>query len=353
VAVVRNTVARLELQSGKKLQAVITDQGSKYVNGEMAAYFGEKGVFHQTTARCSLEQNGVAERLNWVLMERARAMLIESELPDEMWAEAVVTANNIRNRTPVSAHGKTPWEAFYGKKPDVSHMRVFGARAFMHVPGALRHKLEPVSEKGRFVGYEANAKAYRILREQDNRVIVSRDVIVDERAKGSKPRSEFEVSPVEAPGEKPGLNGEPIRAAQNPREENPNGKKDEKKDGEVEKDIGGTEEIGETGESGDGLEKRYPTRERRAPGEWYRANMAADGKETEPQTYEEVLAGPDAELWRRAMDEEFAPLLENGTWELEKLPEGFKALPMKWVYKIKRDANGNNEHYKARLVAKG
>jgi hypothetical protein len=220
------------------------------------------------------------------------------------------------------------------------------------VPGALRHKLEPVSEKGWFIGYEADAKAYGILQERNNRVIVSRDVIVDERAKGNEPRSELEVSPVEALGEKPGLNGEPARATQNPRKESPNGKKDEKKDGEVEEDTGETEEIGGTGESGDGVEKRYPTRERRAPGEWYQANMAADGKETEPQTYEEALAGPDAELWRRAMDEEFASLLENGTWELEKLPDGFKALPMKWVYKIKRDANGNIEPYKARLVAK-
>jgi hypothetical protein len=66
-----------------------------------------------------------------------------------------------------------------------------------------------------------------------------------------------------------------------------------------------------------------------------------------------ALARANAALWRRAMDEEFALLLENGTWELEKLPDGFKALPMKWVYKIKRDANGNIERYKAPLVAKG
>jgi hypothetical protein len=61
--------------------------------------------------------------------------------------------------------------------------------------------------------------------------------------------------------------------------------------------------------------------------------MAANGKETEPQTYEVALAGPGAELWRRAMDEEFASLLEKGTWELEKLLDGFKALPMKWCTK--------------------
>jgi hypothetical protein len=41
------------------------------------------------------------------------------------------------------------------------------------------------------------------------------------------------------------------------------------------------------------------------------------------------------------------------TWELEKLPDGFKALPMKWVYKFKRYANRNIERYKACLMAKG
>jgi hypothetical protein len=114
----------------------------------------------------------------------------------------------------------------------------------LHVPGALRHKLEPVSEKGWFIGYEADAKAYRILRERDNRVIVSWDVIMDERAKGSDPRSEFEVSPKEAFGEKAGLSGE-----------TPNEKEDEKKDGEVEEVTGKIGKIGETGKSGEVVER--------------------------------------------------------------------------------------------------
>ncbi len=46
-------------------------------------------------------------------------------------------------------------------------------------------------------------------------------------------------------------------------------------------------------------------------------------------------------------------LLENGTWELVERPEGVKLIPMKWVYKVKRDAQGNVERYKSCLVAKG
>jgi hypothetical protein len=88
-------------------------------------------------------------------------------------------------------------------------------------------------------------------------VILSWDVILDERAKGSKPRSEFEVSPVEAPEEKPELNREPVRAAQNPWEESPNGRKDDEKDGKVEEDTGETEEIGEPGRVG--MERRNGT----------------------------------------------------------------------------------------------
>src|SRR3569833_2858557 len=59
-------------------------------------------------------------------------------------------------------------------------MRVVGARAYRHVPKQRRRKLEPVSERCVFVGYEPDSKAYRVLRESDGKIMISRDVIFDE-----------------------------------------------------------------------------------------------------------------------------------------------------------------------------
>ena len=90
------------------------------------------------------------------------------------------------------------------------------------------------------------------------------------------------------------------------------------------------------------------------PSEWWKAPaFVAKVATDDPATYAEAMAAPDSELWQRAMDEEIASLYANSTWELERLPDGAKALPVKWVYKVKRDAKGNIERYKARLVVKG
>ena len=54
-----------------------------------------------------------------------------------------------------------------------------------------------------------------------------------------------------------------------------------------------------------------------------------------------------------AMKDELSSTLQNEVWKLVELPKGCKLIGYKWVYKIKRDSNGQVERYKARLVAKG
>ena len=74
---------------------------------------------------------------------------------------------------------------------------------------------------------------------------------------------------------------------------------------------------------------------------------------SEPSTLDEALASEEAELWQQAMDEEMASLLKNNTWTLEYPPSGITPIPVKWVFKVKRDSTGSVERFKARLVAKG
>ena len=80
-----------------------------------------------------------------------------------LWAEAARIVVYVHNRSPHRVLGnKTPKEMFSGKKPEVSHLRIFGCPIFIHVPKEKRMKLEPSGRKGIFVGYSETSKAFRI-----------------------------------------------------------------------------------------------------------------------------------------------------------------------------------------------
>jgi len=69
-----------------------------------------------------------------------------------------------------------------------------------------------------------------------------------------------------------------------------------------------------------------------------------------PSSYQEAVG--DAE-WVAAMDSDMQSINKNQTWELVKLPAGHKPIGLKWVYKLKRNEDGEVVKHKARLVAKG
>jgi hypothetical protein len=94
----------------------------------------------------------------------ARSLLKAMELPGTFWGEAVKTALYILNRAPSrSLDGVTPYEAWFGKKPNVQHFRIFGCVAHVKRLGPGVHKLADRSFPGIFVGYEEGSKAYRVF----------------------------------------------------------------------------------------------------------------------------------------------------------------------------------------------
>jgi hypothetical protein len=73
----------------------------------------------------------------------------------------------------------------------------------------------------------------------------------------------------------------------------------------------------------------------------------------EPATYAKVMMDPDFEKWQSAMRSEIDSMGDNKVWNLIGPPNGVKAIECKWIYKKKKDMDGNVHIYKARLVAKG
>ena len=75
--------------------------------------------------------------------------------------------------------------------------------------------------------------------------------------------------------------------------------------------------------------------------------------EDDPINFHQAMQSSNSQKWIEAMNEEYKSMQDNKVWELIPLPEGVKPIGCKWIFKTKRDANGNVERYKARLVAKG
>jgi hypothetical protein len=81
--------------------------------------------------------------------------------------------------------------------------------------------------------------------------------------------------------------------------------------------------------------------------------FVASWEPSEPKTFREAMQRPDADLWYQAAVKEMEAHIENGTWELVKLPPSRKAIGSRWVFKVKCNADGSIERYKACVVAKG
>ena len=101
----------MENQTEKKIKALRTDNGGEFCKKEFEELCKKCGIARQKTTPYTPQQNGVVERMNRTLMEKARSMLSGTGLGQEFWAEAVETACYLVNRSPSSAlEDKTPHE---------------------------------------------------------------------------------------------------------------------------------------------------------------------------------------------------------------------------------------------------
>jgi len=170
-----------EKQTWLQVKCLRLDGGGEYFSSEFTTYLKMHGIQRQFTCRYISQQNGVVEKKNKHIAEVAHALMADKSMPHHYWVEAIATIVYIINRTPTATvHGMTPEEKYSGRKLDLSHLKVFGCIAYVHVLDELRTKLDSKAKKCVFIGYSLKQKGYKCYNLVTHEMRVSRDVVFDE-----------------------------------------------------------------------------------------------------------------------------------------------------------------------------
>lgn len=345
-------------------------------------------------------------------MDRVRTILIESGLPLSLWAEATAYSIYTKNRCPTQAvDGKTPYEVLYGNKPNISHLRAFGSKCFVHNDQPNRSKLDPRAFEAIFIGYSLHSKAWKYYCPETRKSGKSRNVKFDESVGSSvdRLRLEGEVSAAEnsnhenfllpilemiapTPNPPPNIQSNTNTLAPAPPEN--------------------TVPVASAPVAPAPKKRKPPTKAIIPPRDtWRRSKRIAgipaypaaasitqtvdarpvetlpplpdsDGEPEleiesdddddevaqfaylvddnafilsgeEPKSFKEATESPDCLHWESAMDDEINSVTSIGTFDLVKLPPNREAIGSKWVYRLKRDPAGEISRHKARIVALG
>ncbi|KAH9728536.1 hypothetical protein KPL70_009073 [Citrus sinensis] len=343
----------IETQTNRKVRRVRTDKGLEFCNKQFDDLCEKGGIQRHKTVRHTLQQNGLAERMNRTLMEKVRCMLFHSKLPKTLWAEALCTACYLINRCPSTAiELKTPYEVWSGKLADYTQLRIFGCTAYAHIK---QGKLEPRALKCAFLGYPSGTKGYKLwcVDFKPPKCIISRDVIFNE-SEMLKNQTSAQSTIQKIPG------------AETPHFEVELSKTEDGKNTSHTGETQGSDETSAQSQEHIPIQDYQLTRDRqkrqvRAPERLGYADLIAHAltaaqevDQEEPKTYEEVVACKESAQWIKAIEDEIDSLYKNGTWKLIQKPEGRKVVGCKWVYKVKDGIpDVEPKRFKARLVAKG
>uniref|UniRef100_A0A2N9IPG8 Integrase catalytic domain-containing protein n=1 Tax=Fagus sylvatica TaxID=28930 RepID=A0A2N9IPG8_FAGSY len=330
--------AMVETETDLKLKCLRSDNGGEYINGGFKEFCAANGIRMEKTIPRTPQQNGVAERMNRTLNERARSMRLHAGLPETFWADAVNTAAYLINRGPsVPLEFRIPEEVWSGKEVNLSYLKVFGCVSYVHIDSDARSKLDAKSRKCFFIGYGDETFGYRFWDDQNRKVIRSRNVIFNEQVM-YKDRSSTKLDDVKVEQKKSEFVN--LDEFSNNTMQNSGQEEKENANPQVEQC---TPAITVCRSS-----RNIRPPQRFSPSLFY--ILLTDGGE--PESYDEALQIEDSIKWELAMKDEMNSLMTSQTWELTELPQRKKALHNKWVYRVKEEHDGS-KRYKARLVVKG
>ncbi|GMF65678.1 unnamed protein product [Phytophthora lilii] len=366
----RKFIAKVEKQFDASVKFVRHDGAKEFKTNSLLVFYDDHGIEVQPTVWYAHQTNATAERANRTIVTIGRSMLHYAGLDKRFWAEAAMAAIYIKNRLPSpKVPGKKPFELVYKSKPNVKHMRIFGCKAYVLTPKEKRLKWDPKAREGIFMGYEELSKAYQVYDIEAGQVVISRDVTFDKSTfeaaqvlnddKFDETTDAFDDLEIDSDEGR----GQEFRQA---------GKRKTRPDSDAQEPVrrprrrAGLEEASAPGRDSDHDEYGQAPSDQEeksgandnddsSPPMYWRAsaNAVEATDKAEPKTFQDAVSGPDQVHWRKAIRAELKSMRLRGVFRAARLPNDQRAVGTKWVFKIKRKADGSIEKYKARLVAKG
>ena len=156
----------IKTQFGVNIKRFRSDNAPDYFNHMLTHFFKKEGIIHKSSCVNTPQQNGIAERKNWHL-DTTRSFLLQNEVPENYWGEAILAATYLINRLPTRILGfKSPLEVLRENFPFLRISngltpRIFGCICFVHINSGDRSKLYSRALKCVFVGYSSTQKGYK------------------------------------------------------------------------------------------------------------------------------------------------------------------------------------------------
>jgi hypothetical protein len=306
----------------------------------------EEGIKLEPSNPHSPWQDGVSERAIRIILERARAILLDSKLPKKFWGDAFEFAVNLTNNMPTSTplfNGErspfsVPLSAWFKCPPELQHFRKFGSPVWYHLHGSAKpeDKLSASSKKGYLIGYNGN-KIYRIWDPTKDTILTTSDVDIVEDFGISANNVDQSFKGEDSPTKQ-----KPIRpfATVNPTSEP-------------------LAAVATAAASEINLKEFDPNIQWIRPAKDYKVCLAkidTSGLNANlPTTLKQAINGPEGKQWREAAEKEIQLLQAKRCWNLIRksdIPPENKVLLGKWVFRRKINDDGTIKH-KARWVVRG